>query len=109
MLLPHQVERALVINASVLATLVVGLSEPEIAEVTDAMPAHGPGAGTPPEADFGTAGEYAKQFPKKERRTWGTISTTIGTPAGTASSGPARSGCSAIVPVPVRGHFQIRG
>ncbi|MET3923625.1 hypothetical protein ABIB26_004591 [Arthrobacter sp. UYEF20] len=57
------------------------MSEPEIAEVIDTVRAHEAAAGTPPEAEFGTAEEYAKQFPKKKkkRRTWGTIITTIGT------------------------------
>ncbi|WP_211883147.1 hypothetical protein [Pseudarthrobacter albicanus] len=55
------------------------MSEPEIAEVIDTVRAHEAAAGTPPEAEFGTAEEYAKQFPKKKRRIWGTIITTIGT------------------------------
>jgi hypothetical protein len=41
-----------------------GLSEPEIAEVIDEVRAHQVTAGTPAEAEFGTAEEYAKQFPR---------------------------------------------
>ena len=55
-----------------------GLSEAEIAEVVDEARAHGAAAGTPAEADFGTAEEYAGQFPKKKRRTRGRTITTIG-------------------------------
>lgn len=45
-----------------------GLSEPEIAEVIDEVRAHQATAGTPVEAEFGTAVEYAKQFPKMKIR-----------------------------------------
>ena len=56
-----------------------GLSEPEIAEVIDEVRAHGAAAGTPAVAEFGTAEEYAKQFPKRNRRTRGRTITMIGT------------------------------
>jgi sterol desaturase/sphingolipid hydroxylase (fatty acid hydroxylase superfamily) len=55
-----------------------GLSEPEIAEVLDEVRAHEAATGTPAEAEFGTAEEYAKQFPKKKRRTRGSTITMIG-------------------------------
>lgn len=41
-----------------------GLSEPEISEVLDEVRAHQASAGTSAETEFGTAEEYAKQFPK---------------------------------------------
>jgi hypothetical protein len=56
-----------------------GLTEPEIAEAIDEVRAHARAAGTHEEAEFGRAEEYAKQFPKKKRRTRGTIITAIGT------------------------------
>jgi hypothetical protein len=56
-----------------------GLSETEIAEALDEVRAHRTAAGTPAEADFGTAEEYAKQFPKKKSRTRGRTITMIGT------------------------------
>lgn len=55
-----------------------GLSEPEIAETLEEVRAHETATGTPAEAEFGTAEEYAKQFPKKKRRTRGSIITMIG-------------------------------
>ena len=55
-----------------------GLPEAEIADVIDEVRAHEAAAGTPAEADFGTAEEYASQFPKKKRRTRGRTITTIG-------------------------------
>ncbi|MFF2246564.1 hypothetical protein ACFVTM_20605 [Arthrobacter sp. NPDC058130] len=56
-----------------------GLSEPEITEVIDEVRAHEAAAGPPAEAEFGSAEDYAKQFPKKKRRTRGTSITMIGT------------------------------
>ncbi len=55
-----------------------GLSEAEIAEALDEVRAHEAAAGTPVEAEFGSAEEYAKQFPKKKRRTRGAFITTVG-------------------------------
>lgn len=55
-----------------------GLSEPEIADVLDEVRAHGAATGTAADATFGTAEEYAKQFPKKKRRTRGSIITMVG-------------------------------
>jgi hypothetical protein len=55
-----------------------GLSEPEIAEAIKEVRAHEAATGTPAEAEFGTAAEYAKQFPKKKRRTRGHVITIIG-------------------------------
>lgn len=55
-----------------------GLSETEIAEALDEVRAHGAAAGTPVEAEFGTAEEYAKQFPKTKRRTRGSLITMVG-------------------------------
>ena len=55
-----------------------GLCEAEIAEAVDEVRAHEAAAGTPAEAEFGTAEEYATQFPKKKRRTRGRTITTIG-------------------------------
>ena len=49
-----------------------GLSEPEIAEALDEVRAHEAATGTPAEAEFGTAEEYAKQFPKTEAADAGT-------------------------------------
>lgn len=54
------------------------MSEPEIAEVLDEMRAHEAATGSPAEAEFGTAEEYAKQFPKKKRRTRGGTIVMIG-------------------------------
>ena len=56
-----------------------GLAEPEIAEVIYEVRAHQVAAGAPAEAEFGTAGEYAKQFPKMKRRSRGQTIVTIGT------------------------------
>jgi uncharacterized membrane protein len=55
-----------------------GLSESEIAEVLDDVRAHQVAAGTSAAAEFGTADEYAKQFPKKKRRTLGRTITSVG-------------------------------
>lgn len=55
-----------------------GLSEAEIAETLKEVRAHEAAAGTPAEIEFGKAEEYAKQFPKKKRRTRGTLITIIG-------------------------------
>lgn len=55
-----------------------GLSEPEITEALDEVRAHEAAAGTSAEAEFGTAEEYAKQFPKKKRQTHGRTLTTVG-------------------------------
>lgn len=56
-----------------------GLSESEIAEVLGDVRAHQAAAGTSAAAEFGTAEEYAKQFPKKKRRTLGRTITSVGT------------------------------
>jgi hypothetical protein len=48
-----------------------GLPEPEIAEVLDEVRAHEAATGTAADAEFGTAKEYAKQFPKQKSRTRG--------------------------------------
>lgn len=56
-----------------------GLSEPEVAEVIDELRAHQANAATPAEAEFGTAEQYAKQFPKMKRRSRGQIIVTVGT------------------------------
>lgn len=55
-----------------------GLSESEIAEVLGEVRAHQAAAGTSAVAEFGTAEEYAKQFPKKKRRTLGRTITSVG-------------------------------
>ncbi|MBT2552414.1 hypothetical protein [Arthrobacter sp. ISL-5] len=55
-----------------------GVSEDEIAETLDEVRAHEAAAGTPAEAEFGKAEEYAKQFPKTKMRTRGTVITMIG-------------------------------
>lgn len=55
-----------------------GLSETEIAETLDEVRAHEAATGTAAEAEFGTAEEYAKQFPKKKRRTRGSTVVIIG-------------------------------
>lgn len=67
-------ERSLTFNLRVR-----GLSEVEIAEALDEVQAHEAATGTAPEAEFGTAEEYAKQFPKQKRRTRGKTITTIST------------------------------
>lgn len=56
-----------------------GLSEDEIAETLDEVRAHEAALGTPAEAEFGPAEEYAKQFPKTKMRTRGAVVTMIGT------------------------------
>lgn len=56
-----------------------GLSEAEIAEALAEVRAHDAAAGTPSEAEFGTAEEYAMQFPNRKRRTRGRTITTVGT------------------------------
>lgn len=55
-----------------------GLSEPEIADVLDGVRAHEAAAGNAAEAELGTAEECARQFPKKKRRTRGSIITMVG-------------------------------
>jgi hypothetical protein len=55
-----------------------GLSEAEIAETLAEVRAHVDAAGTSAEVEFGTADEYAKQFPKRKRRTRGSLITTGG-------------------------------
>ncbi|MET3923130.1 hypothetical protein [Arthrobacter sp. UYEF20] len=54
------------------------MSEPEIAEVLDEVRAHEAAAGHPGDTEFGTAEDYAKQFPKKKRRTRGATIVIIG-------------------------------
>jgi hypothetical protein len=56
-----------------------GLSEPEISEVLHEVRAHQAAARTPAATEFGTAEEYAKQFPKKKRQTLGRTITSLGT------------------------------
>ena len=56
-----------------------GLPEPEIAEVLDEVRAHEAATGMAAEAEFGTAEEYAKQFPKQKSRTRGKTITAIST------------------------------
>jgi hypothetical protein len=67
-------ERSLTFNLRVR-----GLSEVEIAEALDEVRAHEAATGTPPEAEFGTAEKYAKQFPKQKRRTRGKTINAIST------------------------------
>lgn len=67
-------ERSLTFNLRVR-----GLSEVEIAEALDEVRAHEAATGTSAKAEFGTAQEYAKQFPKQKRRTRGQTITTIST------------------------------
>lgn len=67
-------ERSLTFNLRVR-----GLSEVEIAEALNEVRAHEAATGTPPEAEFGTAEEYAKQFPKQKRRTRGKTINSIST------------------------------
>lgn len=55
-----------------------GLSEPEISEVLHEVRAHKASAGTSAATEFGTAEEYAKQFPKKKRQTLGRAVTSLG-------------------------------
>lgn len=50
-----------------------GLPEDEIAETLDEVRAHEVASGTPARDEFGTAQEYAKQFPKKKRRSAGQV------------------------------------
>jgi hypothetical protein len=56
-----------------------GLSESEIAQALDEVRAHEAATGTSAETEFGTAEEYAKQFPKQKRRTRGKTINTVGT------------------------------
>jgi len=56
-----------------------GLSESEIAEALDEVRSYEAATGTAAEVEFGTAEEYAKQFPKKKRRTRGKTVTAIST------------------------------
>lgn len=55
-----------------------GLSEAEIGEVLGEVREHEASAGTPAKAEFGTAEGYAKQFPRKKRRTRGSTIVAIG-------------------------------
>jgi hypothetical protein len=55
-----------------------GLSEAEISETLDEVRAHVAATGMPAKDEFGSAQEYAKQFPQTKRRTRGTIITTVG-------------------------------
>lgn len=55
-----------------------GLSETEIADAVDEVRAHEAATGIPGKAAFGTAEEYAKQFPKRKRRTRGHTIMMIG-------------------------------
>lgn len=55
-----------------------GLSETEIAETLHEVRAHEAVTGTAAEAEFGTAEEYAKQFPTKKRWTLGRTIVIIG-------------------------------
>lgn len=55
-----------------------GLSEEDITEVLQEVQAHEAATGNPPEGEFGTAEEYAKQFPKKKRQTRGHTITVVG-------------------------------
>jgi uncharacterized integral membrane protein len=55
-----------------------GLSEAEIAGVLGEVRAHEAAAGSPANAEFGTAEDYAKQFPRKKRRTRGSAIVIIG-------------------------------
>ena len=55
-----------------------GFSEDEIAETLDEVRAHESATGTPAEDDFGTAQEYAKQFPKKKMQSRGATLIMIG-------------------------------
>lgn len=50
-----------------------GLSEDEIAETLDEVRAHEAATGTPAAEEFGTAQEYAKQFPKRKSRSRGYV------------------------------------
>lgn len=55
-----------------------GLSEAEIAGVLDEVRAHEAAAGNPAVAELDTAEDYAKQFPRKKRRTRGSAIVIIG-------------------------------
>jgi sterol desaturase/sphingolipid hydroxylase (fatty acid hydroxylase superfamily) len=55
-----------------------GLSEVEIAEAIDEVTAHEAATGNPAAAEFGKAEEYAREFPKKKRRTRGQTFTFVG-------------------------------
>ncbi|WP_426975446.1 hypothetical protein ACQCSU_11800 [Pseudarthrobacter sp. O4] len=55
-----------------------GLSEAEIAGVLDDVRAHEAAAGNLTNADFSTAEDYAKHFPRKKRRTRGSAIVVIG-------------------------------
>ncbi|MFF2315930.1 hypothetical protein ACFVTE_06645 [Arthrobacter sp. NPDC058097] len=56
-----------------------GISEPQIAETLAEVRAHEAATGTPAKDEFGTAQEYAKQFPKGKRRSRGSAVTTVST------------------------------
>jgi hypothetical protein len=55
-----------------------GLSESEIMDIVADVQAHQVATGTPAAAEFGPADEYAKQFPRKKRRTPGRAITAAG-------------------------------
>ena len=48
-----------------------GFSEDEIADTLEEVRAHRAATGSPAEDEFGTAQEYARQFPKKKTRSPG--------------------------------------
>lgn len=55
-----------------------GMPESEIAETLKEVRSHEGTTGASAEAEFGPAEEYAKQFPKRKRRTRGRIIVTAG-------------------------------
>lgn len=71
-----------------------GVSEDQIAETLDEVRAHEAAAGTPAEAEFGKAEEYAKQFPKMKMRTRGTVITMIGVACRSHTPSSRSSSCS---------------
>lgn len=55
-----------------------GMPEAEIAEALNEVRSHENTAGTSAETEFGPAEEYAKQFPKRKRRTRGRVIASAG-------------------------------
>ena len=55
-----------------------GLAEDAIAETLDEVRAHAAAAGSPAEDEFGSAQEYAKQFPKRKARSRGYAVVIVG-------------------------------
>lgn len=55
-----------------------GMSESDIAETLEEVRAHEAATGTPAAAEFGSAEEYAQQFPRTKRRTRGQTVTIVG-------------------------------